>query len=61
MDEDVAQERRENRERIRGLLIGKIEKRDKLNTRYRFEEGMSMERKRELVSEWWGIINFISL
>lgn len=32
MDEDVAQERRENRERIRGLLIGKIEKRDKLNT-----------------------------
>ena len=58
MDEDVAQERRENRERIRGLLIGKIEKRDKLNTRYRFEEGMSMERKRELVSEWWGDYKF---
>ena len=58
MDEDVAQERRENRERICGLLIGKIEKRDKLNTRYRFEEGMSMERKRELVSEWWGDYKF---
>ena len=58
MDEDVAQERRENRERIRGLLIGKIEKRDKLNTRYRFEEGMSMERKRELVGEWWGDYKF---
>ena len=58
MDEDVAQERRENRERIRGLLIGKIEKRDKLNTRYRFEEGMSMERKRELESEWWGDYKF---
>ena len=58
MDEDVAQERRENRERICGLLIEKIEKRDKLNTRYRFEEGMSMERKRELVSEWWGDYKF---
>ena len=58
MDEDVAQERRENRERICGLLIGKIEKRDKLNTRYRFEEGMSMERKRELVGEWWGDYKF---
>ena len=29
MDEDVARERRENRERICGLLIGKIEKRGK--------------------------------
>ncbi len=58
MDEDVARERRENRERICGLLIGKIEKRDKLNTRYRFEEGMSMERKRELVGEWWGDYKF---
>ena len=50
MDEDVVRERRENRERICGLLIGKIEKRDKLNTRYRFEEEMSLERKRELVN-----------
>lgn len=39
-------------------MIGKIEKRDKLNTRYRFEEGMSMERKRELVGEWWGDYKF---
>lgn len=39
-------------------MIGKIEKRDKLNTRYRFEEGMSMERKRELVDEWWGDYKF---
>ena len=44
----------ENRERICGLLIGKIEKRGKLNTRYRFEGEMSPERKRELVGEWWG-------
>ena len=58
MDEDVARERRENRERICGLLIGKIEKRDKLNTRYRFEEEMSLERKRELVNEWWGDYKF---
>ena len=58
MDEDVAQERRENRERICGLLIGKIEKRGKLNTRYRFEGEMSPERKRELVNEWWGDYKF---
>ena len=51
-------ERRESRERICGLLIGKIEKRDKLNTRYRFEEEMSLERKRELVNEWWGDYKF---
>ena len=48
----------ENRERICGLLIGKIEKRGKLNTRYRFEGEMSPERKRELVGEWWGDYKF---
>ena len=58
MDEDVARERWENRERICGLLIGKIEKRGKLNTRYRFEGEMSPERKRELVGEWWGDYKF---
>ena len=58
MDEDVARERRENRERICGLLIGKIEKRGKLNTRYRFVGEMSPERKRELLDEWWGDYKF---
>ena len=58
MDEDVARERWENRERICGLLIGKIEKRSKLNTRYRFEGEMSSERKRELLDEWWGDYKF---
>lgn len=58
MDEDVARERWENRERICGLLIGKIEKRSKLNTRYRFEGEMSPERKRELLDEWWGDYKF---
>ncbi len=58
MDEDVARERWENRERICGLLIGKIEKRGKLNTRYRFEGEMSQERNRELVGEWWGDYRF---
>ena len=57
-NEDVARERWENRERICGLLIGKIEKRGKLNTRYRFEGEMSPERKRELVGEWWGDYKF---
>ena len=58
MDEDVARERWKNRERICGLLIGKIEKRGKLNTRYRFEGEMSPERKREVVGEWWGDYKF---
>ena len=58
MDEDVARERWKNRERICGLLIGKIEKRGKLNTRYRFEGERSPERKRELVGEWWGDYKF---
>ena len=58
MDEDVVLERRENQERICGLLIGKIEKRGKLNTRYRFEEGVSLAKKRELINEWWGDYKF---
>lgn len=29
-----------------------------MNTRYRFEEEMSLERKRELVNEWWGDYKF---
>ncbi len=58
MDENVVLERRENQERICGLLIGKIEKRGKLNTRYRFEEGVSLVKKRELINEWWGDYKF---
>ena len=52
-DEDVAGERRENRERISRLLIQKIERRNKMNSRYRFEPGMDEREKRMLIDEWW--------
>lgn len=52
-DEDVAGERRENRERISRLLIQKIERRNKMNSRYRFEPGMGEREKRMLIDEWW--------
>ena len=52
-DEDVAGERRENRERISRLWIQKIERRNKMNSRYRFEPGMDEREKRMLIDEWW--------
>ena len=52
-DEDVAEERRENRKRISYLLIRKIEQRDKMNSRYRFAAETSEEDKMRLIDEWW--------
>lgn len=52
-DEDVAEERRENRKRISYLLIRKIERRDKMNSRYRFAAETSEEDKMRLIDEWW--------
>ena len=53
MEDEVVRERLENKERICHLLIEKIEKREQLNTRYRFEAGMSLIKKQELIKEWW--------
>lgn len=52
-DEDVAGERLKNRERISRLLIQKIERRNKMNSRYCFEPGMDEREKRMLIDEWW--------
>lgn len=57
-DDNVASEQRENRERISHLLIGKIENRNKLNTRYRFDPGLRVEQKRELIVRWWDDYKF---
>ncbi|WP_065220022.1 MULTISPECIES: KamA family radical SAM protein [Butyricimonas] len=53
IDEDVSYERRENRVRICQLLIGKIERRNKMNSRYRFTPEMEDGEKRGLIDEWW--------
>ena len=58
MDDGVIHERQENKERICRLLISKIEKRDKMNTRYRFDADMNEGRKEELIREWWGDYKF---
>ena len=52
-DENVAGERLKNRERISRLLVQKIERRNKMNSRYRFEPGMDEREKRMLIDEWW--------
>ena len=59
LDEEVREERDENKERILHLLIQKIENRkSKPSVRFHFEEGMSYEEKYELVSKWWNDFRF---
>ena len=59
LDEEVREERDENKERMLHLLIQKIENRkSKPSVRFHFEEGMSYEEKYELVSKWWGDFRF---
>ena len=59
LDEEVREERDENKERMLHLLIQKIENRkSKPSVRFHFEEGMSYEEKDELVSKWWNDFRF---
>ena len=59
LDEEVREERDENKERMLHLLIQKIENRkSKPSVRFHFEEGMSYEEKYELVSTWWNDFRF---
>ena len=59
LDEEVREERDENKERMLHLLIQKIENRkSKPSVRFHFEEGMSYEEKYQLVSKWWGDFRF---
>ena len=59
LDEEVREERDENKERMLHLLIQKIENRkSKPSVRFHFEAGMSYEEKYELVSKWWNDFRF---
>ena len=59
LDEEVREERDENKELMLHLLIQKIENRkSKPSVRFHFEEGMSYEEKYELVSKWWNDFRF---
>ena len=59
LDEEVREERDENKERMLHLLIQKIENRkSKPSVRFHFEEGMSYEEKYELVNKWWNDFRF---
>ena len=59
LDEEVREERDENKERMLHLLIQKIEnQKSKPSVRFHFEEGMSYEEKYELVSKWWNDFRF---
>ena len=59
LDEEVREERDENKERMLHLLIQKIDNRKaKPSVRFHFEEGMSYEEKYELVSKWWNDFRF---
>lgn len=53
LDDEVFYERCGNRTLIQQALIEKIDRRHSLNSRYRFEEGMSFAEKQELVRSWW--------
>lgn len=53
LDPRIVKLREENRDRIIGVLIRKIEKNDNKNARYYFEPGLSEKEKFEKVLEWW--------
>ncbi len=50
----IIKEREENRERIIGILVERIESCEPGESRYAFEEGMTFEQKAEKVKDWWG-------
>lgn len=53
MEPDIVREREENKERIIKILVEKIESCEPGESRYVFDEGMSLEDKVEKVREWW--------
>ena len=53
IDKNIFYERNGNRNFIQQLLIKKIEGRKKMNSRYRFEDGMSLTDKQRQVRAWW--------
>lgn len=58
LDRELQEKRVKSRERIIELLIEKIERRGSSSSRFKFEEGITTEEKRELVNRWWGDFRF---
>lgn len=58
LDEDVLLIRNKNKERMLHILVGKIEHRKNLASRFYFKEGLSYEEKLSLVREWWEDFRF---
>ena len=54
LEPDIIKEREENRDRIIGILVDRIESCEPGESRYAFEEGMTFEQKVAKVREWWG-------
>lgn len=58
LDPEVMAIREENKKRIIGLLIKKIERRHATGSRYQFAEGMGEDEKYAQVAEWWNQSRF---
>lgn len=53
LDPRIITLRRENRDRILGLIIDQIDAGEKKDPKFKFEPGMSREQKFSLAQEWW--------
>lgn len=58
LDNEVCAIRKQNKERIIGCLVHKIENRHALNNRYVFPENISEDEKYRLVNQWWNEARF---
>ncbi len=58
LDPRIVKLREENRERIINILIDKIDSGEIRSTRFKFEPGMTGERKVERMLEWWDDYRF---
>jgi lysine 2,3-aminomutase len=53
LDESIIEQRKNNKSRIIGILINKIDEGIFLHTKYRFPTNASLDVKRELMENWW--------
>jgi lysine 2,3-aminomutase len=58
LDPRIVKLREENRDRIIGLLIDRMDRGEISSPRYRFEPDMSREEKRRRMLEWWKDMHF---
>lgn len=53
LDPRIVRLREENRDRIMDILIGRIDRGELNDSRFFFEEGLTVAEKRKLMLEWW--------